>query len=63
METKIPECFFNILTDYKSMVFILITPLIALIPDFSHKFLIKKFFLENTDIIKKIEKNKLILKS
>jgi hypothetical protein len=57
-ETRIPEFFFYIFYDYRNLIYIVLLPLVALIPDFMHKFVKQNFCLEDTDIIEKIENKK-----
>jgi len=53
--TKMPDYFINIITDYKIIIFAIMTPFVALIPDLCHKFLKKNYYLDEVEIIKKIE--------
>lgn len=58
MTTRVPGFFFDYFSNYKAMILLLVVPLLALIPDFTFKFLQKIYFLPPAEIIKRIENNK-----
>jgi hypothetical protein len=66
METKISGFFFELFT-LKNFIIVVITPIIALIPDFIYIYVRKLIFLDDTEVIRKIEsgsiKNNFITKS
>jgi len=55
LETKTPELFEYIFTNLKCILFVLLVPLLALLPDLMVNFVQKVYFLSPADIIKKIE--------
>ncbi len=55
METKVSGFFFDLFT-IKNSIIVVLTPLIALIPDFLYLYTRKLLYPDNTEIIKKIER-------
>jgi len=58
LSTRIPGFFFFIFKNYKGLILLLVTPFLALLPDFTFKFLLKVYYLQPADIVKRIESKK-----
>ena len=58
MTTRVPGYFLDYFSNYKAIILLVVVPLLALIPDFTLKFLQKIYFLPPAEIINRIENNK-----
>lgn len=55
LSTRVPGFFFDCFKNYKSLIMLLVIPFIAMIPDFTIKYLEKIYYLKQADIIKRME--------